>query len=128
MAIPANLDLPGLSLSIPKNNAASLLFPVIDNDGDPVDISGFDEISFAVWDDYPTDGGVLQFHKTLTGLDITIEGDNSSFSFSITAAETGAIVGRFSYFELTMTDGNGDPRTVAAGQLRTENTYTAYIA
>lgn len=127
MAIPSNLYLPGMSISVPKNNSAILTFPVYDNDGDLVDISGFSEIKFTLWDRYPTDGGVVQFQKTLTDTDITIGEDDASFSLGISKTESGAIVGRICYFELEMTDGSGNTRTVAAGPLRAENTYTSYV-
>ena len=73
-----NLYLPKQSISVPKGNDAWLVFTTYDEEGKLEDISGAQEIVFAVWNDA---GGAIVFQKTLTGSDITIHGDDNRFSF-----------------------------------------------
>lgn len=127
MSIFGDLSLPMQVIEIPKWNDGYLTFTTRDKQGVLVDIAGTTEISFAVWDGYPSNGGVLQFQKTLSGGDIVIQGDNNRFSVWVSSADTSALDGRLCYYECEMTNSAGRIRTGSAGLFRAENTYTGAI-
>jgi hypothetical protein len=122
-----HLYLPMQSIKVPKHNDARLIFTVRDEEGQLVDISGAEEIVFAVWDVPKELGGAVQFSKTLTDGDITIHGNGYKFTVWVFRNESGALTKRLNYFECDILNDdpaneNGSKRTVAAGLFRAENT------
>jgi hypothetical protein len=118
-----NLYLPLQTISIPKENHARLIFTYQDEKGQLLDLTGVQDIIFAVWDSY---GGTLQFQKSLSNGDILLHGNDYEFSFYIDDTDT--ITTRLGYHECEVTNSEGRRRTVSAGLYRAENTFIGSIS
>lgn len=112
--------LPLNTINIPQDNDAYLVFDVVDNDENLVDITGSSEVIFAA---FTQKGGVAEIVKKLSLSEITIFGSGYKFGFWINASEASALTNRLSYHECQITNSIGKKRTVSAGVFRAEKTY-----
>ena len=120
----SSVHLPLQTINVPKNNDARLIFTYQDQNGDLLDLTGVQEITFAV---FASLGGDLEFIKTLSDGDITIHGNDYEFSLLVTNSETSAMTTRLAYHECLIVNSEGQQRTVCAGIFRAENTYIGSI-
>jgi hypothetical protein len=119
-----SVHLPLQTINVPKDNDARLIFTYQDQIGELLDLTGVQEITFAV---FATRGGDLEFIKTLSDGDIIIHGNNYEFSLLVTNAETAAMTTRLAYHECLVVNSEGQQRTVCAGLFRAEDTYIGSI-
>jgi hypothetical protein len=124
MSLYGELALPLQSIEVPKDNDARLVFTYQDQAGNLLDLTGTQEITFAVFD---VPGGNVEIIKTLSDSDITISGNDYQFSFWINSEETAILSRRLLYHECLLVDADGRQRTVSAGTFRAENTYIGSI-
>ena len=96
----------------PQGDDVSVMFSVLDQDGDEFDISGATEIVFAVADER---GGAVRFVKTLTDDDIVVSTNGYQFRVYLTADDTNLPVKKVNYYEVRVTNSAGEHKTVSAG-------------
>lgn len=102
------------TICVPRGDAQRVIVDVRENscDGEFFDISGLSEIVFAVYDEL---GGINRIVKRLSTGGIAISTNDYQFYFTITSAETSALVKNSNYFEITATTSAGLPKTILSG-------------
>lgn len=96
----------------PQGDDVSVLFSVLDQDGDEFDISGAAEIVFAVADER---GGTVRFVKTMTDGDVVLSTNGYQFRIYLTNEDTIVPVKKVNYYEVRITNDEGEHKTVSAG-------------
>ena len=96
----------------PQGDDVAVLFSVLDQDGDEFDISGAEQIVFAVADER---GGMVRLVKTLTDGDIVLSTNGYQFRVYLTAEDTNLPVKKVNYYEVRVTNSEGEHKTVSAG-------------
>lgn len=98
-----------------SGDSQTVKITVTDDDGNPVDLSGSQELTFAV-----ARYGTTEVTKTLSGGGITVTGsDNNVATIQLDASETADLEGEFD-IELQQTDGGGNVATLTRGVLTIE--------
>lgn len=100
------------SICAPTGDAFSVLFSIYDNDGDEFDLSGAQEIVFAVADKVD---GTVRFVKSMTDGGIVISTNGYQFAVYLDSEDTSSVVQRRNYYEARVTDSAGRHKTVSVG-------------
>ena len=109
----------------PQGDDLRVLVSVYDLDGDEYDLTGAQEIVFAVADDRL---GTVRLVKTLSEDDIAISTNGYQFVVYLTEDDTILPVKRVNYYEVRVTNAEGDHKTVAAGNYTATRTIIKDIA
>lgn len=107
------------SLCVPRGDDAYIIFSVFDTDGDEFDISGAQEIVFAVAD---FRGGEVRFVKRLTSSGVQISSNMYQFMVTVTSADTSSLVRSHNYYEARVTTSSGLVKTVSSGLFKSTDT------
>jgi len=104
-----------------RGDDSIVVITVRENDcaGDYFDISGASEIGFIVADEF---GGTVRITKKLSTGGIAISTNLYQFYFTVTAAESAALVRNKNYFECQVTSATGVKKTVVVGILEANDT------
>lgn len=107
-------NLPGPYLEIPKGDARNFTLQIVDQNGDPYDLTSATEITFIVVES-DTDGAATVFSCTLTGTDITIVGaaTNGTIKIAAIAADTSSKTAGSKVWEVQVEPG---PHTTEKGE------------
>lgn len=108
-------------ICVPRGDSLLVIVPVRDGqcNGALVDISGVSEIVFAVADEV---GGVVRILKRMSDGEINVSTNDYEFYFSITSADSSALVRQTNYFEMRVTSAGGEEKTVLTGILKSPET------
>lgn len=113
----------GLSFTVPRGDDRIIELTVRDRQGDLVDISDVQDIEYSAWDSEGDAGGVPVVNYTLSGGDISIHGNMSTFSFKFNKTDSDLFADNFSFHRCRITYADGDIETIFTGLLRTPNNY-----
>lgn len=109
----------------PAGDDLRVLFSVYDTDGDEYDLTGADEIVFAVAD---YKGGTVRIVKRLSDGDIAISTNGYQFLVYLTGDDTAEPVRRKNYYEVRVTSDTGENKTVSQGVYDATRTMIKDIA
>ena len=107
------------TICIPSGDDQRIIIPVIDQDGNYVDIDGAIEIVFLVADEL---GGTVRFTKTLTNNDIMISTNLYEMYFTISTDDSQSVVRHKSYFELRLQTSLAEYKTILTGIFKVPET------
>ena len=102
----------------PRKNDGKITINFVDNAGDPIDVSGSNEITFVLAQSV---GGPAVFTKTMTSGAITLATNSQGFII-VTDTETD-IARKSYYYECRITNASAEFQTVAAGAFVIQDTF-----
>ena len=111
-----SINLLGPYLEIPKGDARNFTLQLIDNDGDPYDLTNSTEITFIVVES-DIEGAATVFSCTLTGTDITIVGaaTDGTIKVIVIAEDTSSATAGEKVWEVEVQESVGGPYTTEKG-------------
>lgn len=111
-----SINLPGPYLEIPKGDGRNFTLQLVDNEGEPYDLTNSTEITFIVVES-DTDGAATVFSCTLTGTDITIVGlaTNGTIKIAVVAVDTSAKTAGNKVWEVEVQESATGPFTTEKG-------------
>jgi hypothetical protein len=111
-----SINLPGPYLEIPKGDARNFTLQIIDNNGEPYDLTNSTEITFIVVES-DTEGAAAVFSCTLTGADITIVGvaTDGTIKVAVVATDTSSATAGEKVWEVEVQESASGPFTTEKG-------------
>lgn len=110
-----------MGFSVYQGNDIAVTTTVQDSEGNPVDISGANEIILVITESGDSTS-TEHLRKTLTGGGLTIL-NSTDFQFDLSDAETGNLAVGSYYVEAELTNSNGKIYTILQSGLTINSTY-----